>query len=94
MCGLGSQVREWHIWGLPVDECSVDSAVLATRSRRWPLMIDPQGQAAGWVRAMESRAGLRSARLTQASALWLYAPDSYIARAPAHQAPHRTLHAR
>jgi dynein heavy chain, axonemal len=36
-------IRQWEIAGLPTDSFSVDNGILATRSRRWPLMIDPQG---------------------------------------------------
>ncbi|KIZ07655.1 Dynein heavy chain 6, axonemal [Monoraphidium neglectum] len=53
------EVREWVLAGLPSDGVSVDNAILATRAKRWPLMIDPQGQANGWVRALEARSGLR-----------------------------------
>lgn len=38
-------VREWQIWGLPVDDYSTENGILATRGKRWPLAIDPQGQA-------------------------------------------------
>lgn len=31
--------------GLPTDSVSVDSAILVTNGRRWPLIIDPQSQA-------------------------------------------------
>ncbi len=36
------EVHEWQLAGLPRDAASVDSAILAQRARRWPLMIDPQ----------------------------------------------------
>jgi hypothetical protein len=36
------EVREWRLAALPGDSTSVDNAVLATRCKRWPLMIDPQ----------------------------------------------------
>uniref|UniRef100_A0A3Q2QRM0 Dynein axonemal heavy chain 7 n=1 Tax=Fundulus heteroclitus TaxID=8078 RepID=A0A3Q2QRM0_FUNHE len=52
---LGNQVaiRAWHIAGLPVDSFSTDNGIIVFNSRRWPLMIDPQGQANKWVKSME-----------------------------------------
>ena len=47
------QIRSWQIAGLPKDYFSVDNGVIVTNGRRWPLMIDPQGQAAKWVKNME-----------------------------------------
>ena len=58
------EVREWNIWGLPTDTVSVDNGILVTRGKRWPLMIDPQGQANKWIRAMEAKSGLRIIKLT------------------------------
>jgi len=63
------EVREWNINGLPTDSVSVDNAVLVTRGRRWPLMVDPQSQANKWVKAMEQKNGLRIIRLTDANYL-------------------------
>ena len=37
------KIRAWNIAGLPVDAFSVDNAIVVYNSRRWPLMIDPQG---------------------------------------------------
>ena len=52
---LGDQVliRNWRIFGLPADAYSTDNAIILNSSRRWPLMIDPQGQANKWVKNME-----------------------------------------
>ncbi|KAK2964418.1 putative Dynein axonemal heavy chain 6 [Blattamonas nauphoetae] len=52
---LSSEVetRDWTMQGLPSDQLSLDNAVVVTRSRKWPLMIDPQGQANRWIRAKE-----------------------------------------
>eukprot|EP00898_Chlorokybus_atmophyticus_P006606 jgi/Chlat1/6947/Chrsp52S06617 len=58
------EVREWGIWGLPSDGVSIDNGILVTRARRWPLCIDPQGQANKWVKAMEAKAGLRVTKMT------------------------------
>ena len=38
------KIRAWNIAGLPVDSFSVDNGIIVSNSRRWPLMIDPQGQ--------------------------------------------------
>jgi len=35
-------IRQWGINGLPTDDVSVDSGIVATRAQRWPLLIDPQ----------------------------------------------------
>ena len=48
-----TDVRDWNIQGLPADTFSTENGVIVTRGRRWPLMVDPQGQANKWVKAME-----------------------------------------
>ncbi|CAE8734034.1 unnamed protein product [Polarella glacialis] len=47
-----AEIRQWNIQTLPSDDLSVENGIMVTRGRRWPLMIDPQGQANRWVRAM------------------------------------------
>ena len=51
--GDAVQTRRWVIEGLPNDTFSIDNALIISKSRRWPLMIDPQGQAAAWIKNME-----------------------------------------
>mmetsp|Transcript_11537 Transcript_11537/g.25166 ORF Transcript_11537/g.25166 Transcript_11537/m.25166 type:complete len:1708 (-) Transcript_11537:108-5231(-) len=51
-----TDVRDWNIQGLPKDDFSTENGVISTRGRRWPLMIDPQGQANRWIRNMEGAA--------------------------------------
>ncbi|KAL0028415.1 hypothetical protein WJX77_005025 [Trebouxia sp. C0004] len=65
------QVRDWRLWGLPADDVSVDNGILVSKGKRWPLMIDPQGQANAWVRNMEGRAGLKLVKLSQPNFLRL-----------------------
>eukprot|EP00898_Chlorokybus_atmophyticus_P005400 jgi/Chlat1/5861/Chrsp4S06373 len=60
------QVKE--LAGLPADAFSTENGVMVTRGRRWPLMVDPQGQAVRWVRNMESNNTLKVVNL-QASDL-------------------------
>ncbi len=38
------EIRQWNTEGLPRDDVSTQNAILVTRGRRWPLMIDPQDQ--------------------------------------------------
>ncbi len=39
------KIRQWNIEGLPTDDFSVENAITIFAARRWPLMVDPQGQA-------------------------------------------------
>ncbi|MEW5313998.1 MAG: hypothetical protein WDW38_005527 [Sanguina aurantia] len=57
-------VRDWNIQGLPSDSFSTENGVMVTQGSRWPLMIDPQGQANKWVKSMEGGNGLRVLNLS------------------------------
>ncbi len=50
-----TDVRDWNIQGLPRDNFSTENGVISTSGGRWPLMIDPQGQANRWIRNMEGK---------------------------------------
>ncbi|GFR46074.1 hypothetical protein Agub_g7539 [Astrephomene gubernaculifera] len=52
-------IRDWVIHGLPNDSFSIDSALIAAASRRWPLCIDPQGQANRWIKAMNESSKIK-----------------------------------
>ncbi|KAJ8333348.1 hypothetical protein SKAU_G00422440 [Synaphobranchus kaupii] len=58
------KIRAWNIAGLPTDSFSVDNGVIVSNSRRWPLMIDPQGQANKWVKNSEKDNNLSIIKLT------------------------------
>ncbi|CAJ1086733.1 dynein heavy chain 2%2C axonemal-like [Xyrichtys novacula] len=52
-------VRDWNIQGLPSDAFSTENGVIVTRGNRWPLMVDPQGQALKWIKNMEMKRGVK-----------------------------------
>uniref|UniRef100_A0A671X3C3 Dynein axonemal heavy chain 12 n=1 Tax=Sparus aurata TaxID=8175 RepID=A0A671X3C3_SPAAU len=58
------KIRAWNIAGLPSDSFSIDNGVIVSNSRRWPLMIDPQGQANKWVKNSEKENNLSIIKLT------------------------------
>ena len=58
------KIQQWAIDGLPNDSFSVDNAIVMNKSRRWPLIIDPQGQANKWIRKMEQPHNLVVVKLT------------------------------
>eukprot|EP01135_Chromosphaera_perkinsii_P012097 Nk52_evm35s2579 gene=Nk52_evmTU35s2579 len=64
VCGDPVLIREWNIFGLPADNLSTENGILVNRGRRWPLMIDPQGQANKWIRQMEEPNQLKVIKLT------------------------------
>ncbi|XP_068140477.1 dynein axonemal heavy chain 7 [Drosophila tropicalis] len=60
------EIRFWNICGLPTDAFSIESAIMMKNARRWPLMIDPQGQANKWIKNYEKNNKLCVIRLNQA----------------------------
>jgi dynein heavy chain len=58
------KIRQWNINGLPTDAFSTDNGILTNMSRRWPLMIDPQGQANKWIKNMEKANNVHVIKLT------------------------------
>ncbi|GBG28212.1 Dynein heavy chain 2, axonemal [Hondaea fermentalgiana] len=46
-----SDLAQWGMEGLPVDAFSLENgAIIASATSRWPLVVDPQMQAASWLR--------------------------------------------
>jgi dynein heavy chain len=61
------KIRAWQIAGLPVDAFSVDNGIIVSKARRWPLCIDPQGQANKWIKNMEKDSKLQVIKLSDAN---------------------------
>ncbi|XP_035209359.1 dynein heavy chain 7, axonemal-like [Stegodyphus dumicola] len=63
------KIQFWNLNGLPRDSFSTDNGVIIEYGKRWPLMIDPQGQANKWVRNMEKDNNLAIIKLADADIL-------------------------
>ncbi|XP_074137054.1 dynein axonemal heavy chain 3 isoform X2 [Sminthopsis crassicaudata] len=61
------KIRAWQIAGLPIDSFSIDNGIIVSNSRRWALMIDPQGQANKWVKNMEKSNKLSVIKLSDSN---------------------------
>ena len=46
-------IGDWQIDGLPTDPLSTQNGILVTSSSRFPLLVDPQGQALQWIQNKE-----------------------------------------
>lgn len=52
-------IADWRLEGLPADTHSVQNAIMIKQSNKFPLMIDPQGQALQWIRRKTERDNAR-----------------------------------
>ena len=67
--GNAVMIRNWGLFGLPNDSFSVENAIINQKARRWPLFIDPQGQANKWLKSMHKEAGLKALKFTDGNYL-------------------------
>ncbi|KAH6590256.1 hypothetical protein BASA50_009516 [Batrachochytrium salamandrivorans] len=63
--GKAIVIRDWNSQGLPGDAFSTENGIIITRGRRWPLLIDPQGQANSWIKKLERQNDLKIIDLKQ-----------------------------
>ncbi|KAK9841874.1 hypothetical protein WJX81_008571 [Elliptochloris bilobata] len=62
-----AEVGEWVIQGLPTDDLSVQNGILVTRTTRFPVLVDPQGQGRAWLCQREAAVQLRIVGLADKS---------------------------
>ncbi|XP_068632350.1 dynein axonemal heavy chain 2 [Battus philenor] len=48
-------LRDWNYMGLPDDNFSAENGIIVRRATRWPLAVDPQGQALIWITRLEEK---------------------------------------
>ena len=58
-----NESSEWALQGLPSDHLSLENASIVTKSKSYPLLVDPQGQGKNWIIAKESRNDLQVTNL-------------------------------
>jgi len=56
-------IGDWNLEGLPSDDLSVENGIMVTRSKKWPLMIDPQSQGMSWIKSREAKNAIKSTQL-------------------------------
>ena len=61
------QVRKWRMNGLPSDSFSTENGIVLSRSLRWPLLMDPQGQGNRFVKNNEVSDESKSLKTVKAS---------------------------
>ena len=50
--GVPVVIQGWNIFGLPKDDTSTENGIIIEKTKRWPLMIDPQNQANNFIKNM------------------------------------------
>ena len=64
--------KMWSAASLPNDQLSVENGIIMFKSRRWPLMIDPQTQANKFIKNLgkdEAEGGLEICKTSDANLL-------------------------
>ena len=65
--GRPERDREWVARGLPDDDYHIENAIMVEEALRFPLMIDPQGQARRWLRSAFRDSNIKTTMLSDAS---------------------------
>eukprot|EP00736_Rhodelphis_marinus_P008343 Rmarinus@m.28773 len=60
------EIQRWLACGLPDDTSCINNMVMVTSTDRWPLILDPQGQAKRFITSLEAENNLMTVQLTDA----------------------------
>lgn len=52
-------IREWTDNNLPVDNHSIENAIILTTAKRYPFIVDPQNCASNWIKNIEQNNSIR-----------------------------------
>uniref|UniRef100_A0A7S4DG85 AAA+ ATPase domain-containing protein n=1 Tax=Lotharella globosa TaxID=91324 RepID=A0A7S4DG85_9EUKA len=58
------ELQNWRVMKLPNDDFSADNAIIVTKSTRYALCIDPEGQANIWIKNLEAKNKLKVLKQT------------------------------
>lgn len=61
------EIRQWTIDGLPADTFSIENGCIMARTPRWPLLIDPQGQANKFLKMSQAKLQLKTIKASDSS---------------------------
>ena len=61
------ELKMWNLKGLPEDHVSMENGLLCMKANRWPLMIDPEGQANRWIKRVERENELCTVKMSVSS---------------------------
>ena len=61
------QVRQWNIDGLPADSFSVENGIIIDITKRWPLMVDPQGQANRFIKQSRAKDQIKTVKASDST---------------------------
>ena len=61
------KVRQWNMDGLPADAFSVENGIIMSITKRWPLMIDPQGQANRFLKLSQAKMQIKTVKASDSA---------------------------
>ena len=60
-------IRTWTICGLPQDASSVENGIIMSKARRFPLLIDPQGQANRFIKQSRAKDQIKTVKASDST---------------------------